>query len=82
MLDLALLVDSFNLKNDRLDAIGATRDECVVILHPRAKVPARHQDQKDFVNVIPGPITREILWPFGHIVHDEFLSFGEELAGP
>jgi hypothetical protein len=55
-----LALNSLQLKDHRLYAIGATGDEGIAVLHPGAKVSLHHEGREDLVNVIPGPITGKI----------------------
>ena len=75
-----LCLDSLYLENHRLDPVSTTRDEIAGVFHPSGEIPLEHQDHKDFVDVIPGPITLKTFGPYRHIVHCEFLPYAEERA--
>ena len=70
------VLDPLQVKDNGPDAIGATGDDRVLILHPAGEATALPENQIALVNVVPGPSTKVLRLPAVRL-HDELLPIGE-----
>ena len=56
------VVNAFQVKDDRTDAVRAAGNDVIILLHPGLEIPPVHQSQQALVNIVPSPRAKVLWW--------------------